>query len=300
MELFFWLVHFILIFIYLILFKEKHRQHFFSELLILLFLPIIGFILLCYSRWLRWKTYRFGVDNDNMAQLNQLLEHEQNTETVSSPIKYNNDVVALNDVLYLNDVADKRKLLTTAIRQAALDDISILKRAIRDTDREVAHYAVSVATNNLSIMEKQTQLMESQWETNCNNITYLKKFEKLLQNYITLNALEENSLNKLKKRYKDVLLKIFTFEDNEYFLEKLVSVFLTESNFEEAEHIINNFNARNPEQEQGYLLLLKIYIMQKRHIDAQKLLEQLKSSKVRFSADGMKLIRFWSLGVNNA
>ena len=98
-----------------------------------------------------------------------------------------------------------------------------------------------------------------------------KKFEKLLQSYIALNALEENSLNKLKKRYKDVLLKIFTFEDNEYFLEKLVSVFLTESNFEEAEHII-----------------------------AQKLLEQLKSSKVRFSADGMKLIRFWSLGVNNA
>ena len=75
---------------------------------------------------------------------------------------------------------------------------------------------------------------------------------------------------------------------------------MTESNFEEAEHIINNFNARNPEQEQGYLLLLKIYIIQKRHIDAQKLLEQLKSSKVRFSADGMKLIRFWSLGVNNA
>ena len=45
---------------------------------------------------------------------------------------------------------------------------------------------------------------------------------------------------------------------------------------------------------------MKIYIIQKRHIDAQKLLEQLKSSKVRFSADGMKLIRFWSLGVNNA
>lgn len=299
MQLYFWLVHFFLIFIYLIIFQEKHKQLFYSELLILLFLPIAGFFLLVYSRWLRWKTYRFGVDEDKLEHLNQLLEHEQNTETLSSPIKYSNDVVALNDVLYLTDVADKRKLLTTAIRQATLADSSILKRAIRDTDREVSHYAVSIAANNLSIMEKQIFLMESQWETNCNDRAYLKEYEKLLQNYIVLNVLEENTLKKLKNRYKDVLLRVFSFEDNGYFLEKLVNLLLTERNFEEAEHIINNFNSRNSEQEQGYLLLLKIYIMQKRHTDVQKLLEQLKASRVRFSPEGMKLIRFWSLGANH-
>lgn len=299
MQLYFWLVHFFLIFIYLIIFQEKHKQLFYSELLILLFLPIAGFFLLVYSRWLRWKTYRFGMDEDKLEHLNQLLEHEQNTETLSSPIKYSNDVVALNDVLYLTDVADKRKLLTTAIRQATLADSSILKRAIRDTDREVSHYAVSIAANNLSIMEKQIFLMESQWETNCNDRAYLKEYEKLLQNYIVLNVLEENTLKKLKNRYKDVLLRVFSFEDNGYFLEKLVNLLLTERNFEEAEHIINNFNSRNSEQEQGYLLLLKIYIMQKRHTDVQKLLEQLKASRVRFSPEGMKLIRFWSLGASH-
>lgn len=299
MQLYFWLVHFFLIFIYLIIFQEKHKQLFYSELLILLFLPIAGFFLLVYSRWLRWKTYRFGVDEDKLEHLNQLLEHEENTETLSSPIKYSNDVVALNDVLYLTDVADKRKLLTTAIRQATLADSSILKRAIRDTDREVSHYAVSIAANNLSIMEKQIFLMESQWETNCNDRAYLKEYEKLLQNYIVLNVLEENTLKKLKNRYKDVLLRVFSIEDDGYFLEKLVNLLLTERNFEEAEHIINNFNSRNSEQEQGYLLLLKIYIMQKRHTDVQKLLEQLKASRVRFSPEGMKLIRFWSLGASH-
>ena len=300
MELYFWLVHFILIFFYLILFREKHRQHFFSELLILLFLPIIGFILLCYSRWLRWTTYRFGVDNDNVAQLNQLLEHEQNTETVSSPIKYNNDAVALNDVLYLNDVADKRKLLTTAIRQAALDDISILKRAIRDTDREVAHYAVSVATNNLSIMEKQNHLMESQWEEKCKDINYLKEYAKLLQSYIALDVLEDYTLEKLKDRYKDILLRILIVEEsNDYYLELLVNLLLSTEDFEKAESMIMHFILKHSEQEEGYILLLKLYVMQKRHADIVKLLSQLKSSKVHFSAEGMKLMRFWSLGVNN-
>lgn len=300
MQGYFWLVHFLLVCIYLVLFREKHRQLFLSELLILIFLPIAGFILLCYSRWLRWRMNRYGVDKDKLDLVNLLLEQEQNTETISAPIKLSNDVVALNDVLYLDDVADKRKLLTTAIRQSALDDSSILKRAIRDSDRDVAHYAVSMATNNLSIMEKQVHLMEIEWETKSDDLMYLKEYSELLHSYIALDVLEEYTLGKLKKRYKDVLLKILSFEDDEYYLEKLVDLLLDIGESEEAEQIINSFNVRYPEKEQGYLLLLKIYVMQKRHSDAARLLAQLKSSNVYFSAEGMKLIRFWNLGVENA
>lgn len=297
----FLLMHCILVTVYLILFREKHMQRFFSELLILLFLPIFGFILLSYSRWLRWKTYHFGVDNDKREQLNLLLEQEQNTETVSSPIKYSDDIVALNDVFYLDDVADKRKLLTTAMRQTALDDSSILKRAMRDADREVSHYAVSIATNNLSIMEKQVCQMDLIWKTKSENIEYLKDYAKFLQSYIVLDVLEKYSLEKLKNRYKEVLLKILSLEeDNGNFLEELVNLLLESENFAEAERIIKNFNLRNPEQEHGFLFLLKIYVMQKRHADAVRLLAELKTSKVRFSAEGIKLIRFWNLGVSNA
>lgn len=300
MQGYFWLAHFLLVFVYLVLFREKHKQHFYSELLILLSLPIVGLIFLCYSRWLRWHMNRFGIDKDKLELLNLLLEQEENTETISAPIKLSNDVVALNDVLYLDDVADKRKLLTTAIRQSALDDSSILKRAIRDSDRDVAHYAVSMATNNLSIMEKQVHQMESEWETKSDDLTYLKEYSELLQSYIALDVLEEYTLSKLKKRYKDVLLKILSFEDDEYYLEKLVDLLLDTGESEEAEQIINSFNARHPEKEQGYLLLLRIYVMQKRHSDAARLLAQLKSSNVYFSAEGMRLIRFWNLGVENA
>lgn len=297
---YFWFVHFTLVLIYLLLFREKHKQHFYSELLILVILPVAGFILLVYSRCLRWHIKRFGMDKDKCERLNLLLECEKNTETISAQTKHSDDIVALNDVLYLDDVADKRKLLTTAIRQAALDDSAILKRAMRDTDREVSHYAVSIATNNLSIMEKQVYQMECAWEKSYGDIGYLKEYANLLQSYIALDVLEEYTLGKLRSRYKEVLLKILSFEDNGNFLEELVNLLLAAENFAEAERIIENFNLRNPEQEQGYLLLLKIYVMQKRHTDAVQLLTQLKASKVHFSAEGMKLIRFWDLGVNNA
>lgn len=298
--IYFWLIHFILTGGYLLAFKEKHRQHFYSELLILLFLPIAGFVLLIYSRWIRRKINRFGQDKDKVEELNFILEEIKNTETISAPVKYDNNVVSLNDVLYLDDVEDKRKLLTTAIRQAALDDSSILRRAIRDADRDVAHYAVSVATNNLSIMEKQNHLMESQWEEKCKDIGYLKDYAKLLQSYITLDVSEDYTLDKLKDRYKDVLLRILIIEENnDYYLELLVNLLLSSEDFEKAESMIMHFILKHSEQEEGYILLLKLYVMQKRHADIVKLLSQLKSSKVHFSAEGMKLMRFWSLGVNN-
>lgn len=300
MQVYFWIIHFLLVCIYLLLFREKHRQHFYSELFILIFLPVAGFLLLVYTRILRWRMNRFGMDKDKLEQLNLLLEQEENTETISAPIKLSNDVVALNDVLYLDDVADKRKLLTTAIRQSALDDSSILKRAIRDSDRDVAHYAVSMATNNLSIMEKHVHLLERQWETRSEDIVYLKEYAELLRSYIALDVLEEYTLAKLKNRYKDVLIKILAVKDDEYYLEKLVDLLLGMESFAEAEHIINHFNLRHPEEEQGYLLLLRIYVMQKRHRDAAKLLDRLKASKVHFSAEGMKLIRFWNVGASNA
>lgn len=57
MQGYFWLAHFLLVILYLVLFREKHKQHFLSELLILLALPVAGFILLVYSRWLRQRMH---------------------------------------------------------------------------------------------------------------------------------------------------------------------------------------------------------------------------------------------------
>lgn len=298
--LYFILVHFILMLIYLGIFRDTHKQHFVCELLILLSLPIAGFIFLVYSKWLRQRIQSCGIESDKQEYMEELLERDKNIETISANVKQSDDIVPLDDVLYLDDVTDKHKLLTTAIRQSVLVDSSILRRAIRDEDRDVAHYAVSMATNSVSVMEKRVANLESQWKKQKGNLSYLKKYAEVLRSYIALGILEEYTLDKLNARYEDILARILSLEDDEYFLEKLIDVLVAGSNYAKAENILHGFNARHPEQEQGYLLLLKIYVMQKRHDDVELLLRQLKQSKIYFSAEGMKLIRFWSSGVNNA
>lgn len=297
--LYFLLIHFVLVCVYLGLFRNRHRQHFISELLIVLFLPITGFIFLIYSKWLRQHMKSFGIARDKQQHLDSLLERDKNIETISTQVKQSDNIVPLDDVLYLDNVTDKHKLLTTAIRQSALVDSSILKRAIRDKDRDVAHYAVSMATNSVSVMEKQVSHMETQWEKQKDNLNYLKGYAELLHSYIALGIVEEYTLEKLNVRYEEVLERILSLEDDEYFLEKLIDVLTARRRYEKAENILIAFNARHPEQEQGHLLLLKVYVMQKRHDEIAMLLEKLKQSKIYFSAEGMKLIRFWSSGVNN-
>ncbi|MBR4847635.1 MAG: hypothetical protein IKV08_05475, partial [Phascolarctobacterium sp.] len=120
-------------------------------------------MLMMYCSWIRRKVAREGVDGDNEKHLRKLMEAEMNTETISAEVMYSNDIVPLNDVLYLEKVGDKRNLLTTAIRQAALSDSTILKRAIRDEEREVSHYAVSMATNQVSLLEKQMNNFQAEW-----------------------------------------------------------------------------------------------------------------------------------------
>lgn len=294
MILYFASAHFLLMLIYVAAFRDAHKQHFFCDLLILAFLPFAGFIFLVYSRWLRRHLQSCGVASDKQEQLDALLERDKNIETISVQVRQSADVVPLDDVLYLEDVTEKHKLLTTAIRQSALVDSSILKHAILDKDREVAHYAVSMATNSVSVMEKQISQLEGQWEKRMHNPAYLKQYAEILRRYIMLGIVEEFTLAKLKLRYEEILERIISLEDDAYYLEKLVDLLSAGGEYARAEKILDGYNARHPEQEQGYLLLLKIYVLQKRHDYVERLLARLKRSKIRFSAEGMRLVRFWS------
>ena len=53
---------------------------------------------------------------------------------------------------------------------------------------------------------------------------------------------------------------------------------------------------RYPENELGYLLLLKTYVLQKRRNDVDALIKSFRGSKVHFSAEGMRLVRYWGNG----
>lgn len=293
----FCIVHLSIIITYFLFRKTRKVEQKVVEMLVVTFLPILGACLMLYCYWSRSLVLRKGISEENQAQLNNLMDLEKNTETISTEIKYSNDIVPLNDVLYLENVGDKRNLLTTAIRQSALKDSTILKRAIRDEEREVSHYAVSMATNQVSFLEKQMNNLETEWEEKRADLHYLYQYANAIKEYIALDIFDEFTAKKLFDKYEKVLRLIYTMQpENDLYFEDLINLKFKQKQYAECEKILQLHIKRYAENELGYLLLLKTYVLQKRRPDVDALIASFRGSKIHFSADGMRLVRFWGNG----
>ena len=290
-------LHIFVVIAYFLFRRTFNVQHMLAEMLIVFFLPVAGVMLMMYCSWIRMKVRREGVDDDNEKHLRKLMEAELNTETISAEVMYSNDIVPLNDVLYLEKVGDKRNLLTTAIRQSALSDSTILKRAIRDEEREVSHYAVSMATNQVSILEKQMNNFQAEWDAKRTDVHYLHQYAEVIKQYIAFDIFDEFTAVKLFERYNKVLQLIYKMEpENELYFEDLINLKFKQKQYAEAESILALHVKRYPENELGYLLLLKTYVSQKRRKDVDALIKSFRGSKIHFSAEGMRLVRYWGNG----
>lgn len=291
------ILHLGIIITYFLLRRTRKVEQKVVEMLIVIFLPILGACLMMYCYWSRSLILRNGISDENREQLNNLMDLEKNTETISAEIRYSNDIVPLNDVLYLENVGDKRNLLTTAIRQSALQDSTILKRAIRDEEREVSHYAVSMATNQVSILEKLMNNLEAEWENKRADLDYLHQYADAIKEYIALDIFDEFTAVKLFSKYEKVLRLIYKMQpENDLYFEDLINLKFKQKQYEECEKMLLLHVKRYSENELGYLLLLKIYVLQKRRADADALIKSFRGSKIHFSADGMRLVRYWGNG----
>ncbi len=289
--------HLLVIITYFLFRRTFNKQHKVAELLIVIFLPVAGVLLMLYCCWIRRKVLREGLTVENIEHMKNLTDLDENTETISAEVKYSSDIVPLNDVLYLENVGDKRNLLTTAIRQSALSDSTILKRAIRDEEREVSHYAVSMATNQVSILEKQMNAFDAEWKEKCTDVHYLHQYAEAIKAYITLDIFDEFTAQKLFDKYEKVLKLIYRLEpENDLYFEDLINLKFTQKQYDVCEKILLLHIKRYPENELGYLMLLKTFVLQKRRADVDALIKSFQGSKIHFSAEGMRLVRFWGNG----
>lgn len=153
-KMLFFVIHIILSVVSVFLLIGKFNSHKLAETLIIVLMPFLGLILVIAMRIANFRFKQLGMERKVKEHLEELLKQEEEQFTVSEDVLLGGDIVPLNDMLYLERVGDKHALLTAAVRQSVLEDMSILKKAIRDEDREVSHYASSMATSVISTMEK--------------------------------------------------------------------------------------------------------------------------------------------------
>lgn len=290
----FFIVHIVLSVISVFLLVGKFNSHKLAETLIIVLMPFLGLFLVVAMRIANFRFKQLGMGRKVREHLEELLKQDEERFTVSEEVLLGGDIVPLNDMLYLERVGDKHALLTTAVRQAVLEDMSILKKAIRDDDREVSHYASSMATSAISTMEKKLYSYKAGKEENWENAEFLKGYEETIAGYLKLGLVDKVTYARIVEQYKEILLQLQKLlPENVVYLDKLLNILLKQKNYQEAEVLAKQAVEYNPESEKHYLLLLRVYTSSKEFDKMKAVLDNLKNSNIRLSAEGMKAIRYW-------
>lgn len=259
------------------------------EFIIIICLPVFGITYLILGKLLHKISYNtFGEGAYKHDKLtNPKIE-------LGSINEYDTNIIPLSDVLYLDNIAEKRTILTNAIRQDSLTDHKLLFKAIKDADREVSHYAAAMFTNMIEKLEAKLFTLEKNLRESPNNFELQTAYTNTMEEYLRIGFLDNFSKEKSLHQYKNVLQKIIQSPLAK--VDHYTALFECEislGNYSQAEKTCENFLNKFPSNEAPYLLYIKLYHHLKSYENLKLKIQELKKSPIHISPNALKIIRFW-------
>ena len=224
-------------------------------------------------------------------------EAEQEGEAFFQGTHLNADIIPLNDAFLVEDVQKKRQFFTGAIKQAVVDNESILQMAMHDRDREIAYYAVSMLTAKMEKLENELFSKKSmiiKWEGQ-GSLNLLEEYTHMLKSYLD-NKKFIDHVNKRKKQgdYIGLLdyLKKMCPDKLEYYTEEVEQLLLT-GNYTEAELVCAELKEHFPQKEESHMMYIKLYQSWRKPKKLQQKIQELKACPIELSQEALRTIRYW-------
>lgn len=265
------------------------------EFIICVSIPVFGILYLLLGNML----HKFAYNNIGESEyLKEKLVHLK--VGVGAVKQYMANVIPLSDALYLDDVVNKRELLTNAIRQDTLTDHRLLFKAVRDNDREISHYAASMLTAMLENMETELFRLEQQLQAQPDNYECQIAYVEQMAEYLTIYLLEPLRKAKYLQQYRLVLWKLINspFAKEQHYAN-LFDCELNLGNYVQAEALCQQYLQDAAGNEEPYLLYIKLYQHLKNYKALHQKLSELKSCPICLSPKALNIIRFWDRGGSN-
>lgn len=188
---YFWLTHFLTIFLFLLI-EKKFRKNEGGEIF-LLFFPCIGYLMLLLEYFIRIKS-NIHSELEEHISYEKYLEEMEKEIIVQSSVDLN--LLGAYDILSVGNSKEKKDFLIGFETSNINFKIEVLKKALWDSDIDVIHYA---ATEINKIDEKfQSEIQKYKKENN------KEKLCKTYFNYAISGLLEGAVLN----FYQNIILKL--------------------------------------------------------------------------------------------
>ncbi|EJP6472384.1 tetratricopeptide repeat protein [Clostridium sp. FAM 1755] len=281
----------LLIFLFI---KLKTREEFFIGFIIMICLPFFGNIFYIINIYYRKKiTSKFNnseLEKDNYSK-------SDNLKSKPFYLSKNMEVIPIEDALVLNDEKIKKSLIINVLKSDSYKYLDFLKEAIRDEDTETSHYAATAVTEVKRKLTLAIQEFKEKYQKNKTDLTIIKAYADALKKYNDSGLLDKNAYQKNLSTYKELLEKIIEMEAaDEYLYEEIINCYIILKDFERAIEYCNQYFENFKKSEKPYLLIMKIYFINKNRTKFNKVLRKLRESNIILNRDSLNLIKFWLEG----
>ncbi|WP_223919230.1 tetratricopeptide repeat protein [Clostridium caseinilyticum] len=203
----------------------------------------------------------------------------------------------MEDALVLNDEKIKKSFIINVLKSDSYKYLDFLKEAIRDEDTETSHYAATAVTEVKRKLTLAIQEFKEKYQKNKTDLTIIKAYADALKKYNDSGLLDKNAYQKNLSTYKELLEKIIEMEAaDEYLYEEIINCYIILKDFERAIEYCNQYFENFKKSEKPYLLIMKIYFINKNRTKFNKVLRKLRESNIILNRDSLNLIKFWLEG----
>lgn len=203
-------------------------------------------------------------------------------------------IVPLQEALLINDSHTKRELIMDVLYTNPSGYVQQLSDARVNDDPEVVHYAVTALVEIQKEFDLKFQALSRELAEHPDNEILLRKYQSLLEQYLSSGLLEGSRRDVQLRKYADVLTK--RLEKNSANLSlwiKKADADMLLSRLEDLRADAEKMISFRPENEQGYLYLLKYHAMRKDRAGVVDVIKLTDRRNVYLSPEGRAEIDFW-------
>lgn len=220
--------------------------------------------------------------------------YDLNTKVEIDEDEMQDKVVPLQEALLINDSHVKRELIMDVLYTNPRSYIQQLSEARSNDDPEVVHYAVTALVEIQKEFDLKFQALGRELEERPNDEALLRKYQNLLEQYLSSGLLEGSRRNVQLRKYAEVLKKrLAQNESNLSLWIKKADADMRLQNLEGLYTDAEKMISFRPENEQGYLYLLKYYAMQKNREGVMDVIHMTDQRNVYLSPEGRAELEFW-------
>lgn len=203
-------------------------------------------------------------------------------------------VVPLQEALLINDSHTRRELIMDVLYTDPSGFIPQLSQARQNGDSEVVHYAVTAMVEVQKEFDLQFQAISKEMEANPDDERLLRKYQRFLEQYLSSGLLEGSRRDAQLREYVQVLEKRLSKNDQNLSLWiKKADADMRLKNLEQLRADAETMIAFRPENEQGYLYLMKYHALRKDAQGVRQTIRLMDQRKVYLSPEARAEVAFW-------